>query len=1438
MREIFSYHGPLVSNGQDEAGTSNTVHGDVSGVVIQAGAVAGGVHVHHHTTSVEVESPVGRLAQRPPWLARLRCGDDRVVGTGTLLDQRHVVTSARVEDEIVVEFPFSMGPVSGRATVAERAPSGDATVLRLAERVALTPAPLVCPPSLHGHQFWTHGFPCGQLALERVRGRLGGARGPNGAWIRIEPDGAEEWASDPGFSGAPVFAPTVGAVVGIVARDGHLLPVSYLRELWPWLEEWVGWRLDLDPSLATHWLPRARGSEVVSDNGAWYFTGRTAARRAVCDWLAEQSAPPVMVVTGGPGTGKSALLAHLLVTSDRTLAATVPVRGPRPPVGAFDAAIHATGLSRDEVAARIAVAAEVDATTPQQLIVGMRHRRRLLTLLVDAVEEADSVEEACRIATLLRDLAAAHVVRVLAGVRTAPAGSDRARILSSFGQTASRIDLESRQFLSNHDVADYVEHRLTGEESGLVRYRARLPHELRVIGRAVARKAQYNFLIAQLATRWLIHPSTPPLDLSDPAWEHGLPETIGQAMDTYLDACGPDAALVRHLLTALAFARGNGLSRDRVWLAITKAVHPAHTHTLAEMETVFQGAAHYLIERTNERGAEPSYRLFHDALDEHLREQCRVRSPHSAILAALVSSVPMRDHDRDWAAADRYILAHIADHAVQAEQLDELLDDAGFLVHGEPGRLLAALPHATTTRGQLVAAVYRTSNHRHRHVPTWARTRILALDAARLGASDLHQQLDAAQGRLVMPVGQADWRLRIATGMDASTNTVAVLGGHTGGVVAMATANLAGRPIVAAGATDGTVLVWDLIEQRRIAEIEPAGGELRVMTVAELDGRPTLLTWCKRDYNSIARLWDLTEQEEIYQFHSDDLVAFAVTEVDGRPIVITGANGDDPAVRLRDPARRSRRPGPPRGEIRQITAMTVTKLDGRPIAIIGTHWDEPLVRLVDLIDLSEIGRFSPAYEVRMLEVAQLNGTSVVVVSLGSYGGKTLQIWDLARLDRISEITMPGSVTALTVTTLDARPVVVTCDEDRMVQMWDVAEWRRLGEPFAIDRRATEIAVEVLNGRPVVIVATRDDPTLRVWDMLEQRQLGEPVTGHTNTIGSVVAAERDGRPIVVTGGWDGKMREWDLAEQREVGQVHTGHEHGVTVVPAGELNGRPVMITSDETNREKTMARVWDLAERRQIGQVGHGGRVLAVTQLAGQPIAIEAYDTSLRLWNLTAQREIGTLYASNFVNAIAVGKLDGLPLVVAIAVPARGPGSGTLRTWDLATQRPIGVMETRHAGNFGAVRVTALAVGELDDRPIVLTACKIGDPTVHVWDLAMQCQIGEIETDHNDGVSAVAVGILNGRATVFTSGGDWANRATVKVWDLKDRTCVDELAMPGPVHCLAVGPPATLVVGLGVDVAVFEAYGSAMILSSSPLFQWPSSLGRERHWWHRFVTRR
>jgi hypothetical protein len=688
--------------------------------------------------------------------------------------------------------------------------SSTATVLDMTEPTDAVGAPLAAPTLCEGHEFVTHGFPGGAADIAQVKGVLDGPAGPGGLWFGVRPV-AVPWQSDGGFAGAPVFDRDAEAVVGLLApgsSGARVLPLANLLEPWPWLRSLLGWRLDYDPALRTHWLPRARGSEVESDSGAWYFTGRTEARREMCAWL--ESGPPLLVVTGGPGTGKSALLAHVLVGTDSRWATSAPADGPRPPLYVIDVALHLKGLTFDDVVERLAVLSDVRAEDPGELLVALRDRLtaagRPVTVMCDALDEAATVEETLRIARLLNELAVAGVARVVVGVRTAPAGSMRARVQRAWGRSTPIIDLESDHFLRHSDIAEYVARRLAGDDTES-RYRdAPALHDLAA---AVAARSQHNFLVAQLTSRWLLLPGTPVPGVGVHL-EEELPSTVGEAMEKYLDAFGPDKALVERILTALAFAAGGGLPRNDLWLRLAEALTPGVTASAADLARVFDSAATYLIETAVRPDGLPTYRLYHEVLDEYLRENCPSPAPHRAVLEALEATVPVREHRREWETADPYIRAQLAGHAARAGLLDDLIVDGGFLVHADPSPLLAVLHEAVTTEGRLAVACYRASSADHRHLHPNARARVLALDAARLGARVLHAQFTRESSA---------WPVQFATGARQHGALLATLKADQGNISSITAGMYDGRPVALSGSEGGRMRLWDVADQRPIGSV-------------------------------------------------------------------------------------------------------------------------------------------------------------------------------------------------------------------------------------------------------------------------------------------------------------------------------------------------------------------------------------------------------------------------------------------------------------------------------------------------------------------------------------------------------------------------------------------------------------------------------------------
>ena len=64
------------------------------------------------------------------------------------------------------------------------------------------------------------------------------------------------------------------------------------------------------------WRLRAIGSETIFGGGQWYFTGRLNALGRIVAWLKATGDGNGLIVTGNPGSGKSALLGFLHLASE------------------------------------------------------------------------------------------------------------------------------------------------------------------------------------------------------------------------------------------------------------------------------------------------------------------------------------------------------------------------------------------------------------------------------------------------------------------------------------------------------------------------------------------------------------------------------------------------------------------------------------------------------------------------------------------------------------------------------------------------------------------------------------------------------------------------------------------------------------------------------------------------------------------------------------------------------------------------------------------------------------------------------------------------------------------------------------------------------------------------------------------------------------------
>ncbi|GAB3934521.1 hypothetical protein GCM10027614_07680 [Micromonospora vulcania] len=635
-----------------------------------------------------------RLRPRDTWTVAIHSSAEDVqpVGAGLVIDEHRVLTCAHViprgVDRLWLAFPKAGLPatsrVAARTTLSSAlGASTDVAVLTLEQSIPaqVEPAPLrlVTPEDLVDRRWWTFGFPTGQPWGSATAGSVDADL--SYGWVRLLTDGTYPLAQ--GFSGAAIWCPEFQAVVGIAGQaelsSGNGLALSLhhidtefptvgLRDLASWnvaaadeqAQSAWGWSLSVDPEAGRHWRPRARGVSVDAESGH-RFRGRRAALTAIVDWMA-QSVPDrrVLVVTGSPGVGKSAVLGRVITTADAAIRASMGSDdgGVTAPLGSIACAVHAKGKTALDVAVEIARAASVALPDRVEDLAGSLRQRlttnpvdRPFTVVVDALDEASSPDQ-CRliINAVLLPLAttcASAGVRVIVGTRRQDDGGD---LLAAFAGAEQVIDLDAAAYFEIADLAAYAQAtlQLVGDERPGSPY-ADDTVAARVAGQ-IAILAQGNFLTAGLIARAHGLYDEQPVALAD----LGPTASVAIALRQYIDRLAPVGSGPPHqALTVLAFAEAPGLSLELWRTALSAFGVTVSAIDLARFAK--SSAANFLIESTGD-DATRNYRLFHQALNDTL---LRVRAElvdRQVDERALARAFIDEGRRTGWAAAPAYLL--------------------------------------------------------------------------------------------------------------------------------------------------------------------------------------------------------------------------------------------------------------------------------------------------------------------------------------------------------------------------------------------------------------------------------------------------------------------------------------------------------------------------------------------------------------------------------------------------------------------------------------------------------------------------------------------------------------------------------------------------------------------------------------------------------------
>lgn len=567
---------------------------------------------------------------------------------------------------------------------------------------------------------------------------------------------------------------------------------------------------------------------------------------------------------------------------------------------------------------------------------------------------------------------------------------------------------------------------------------------------------------------------------------------------------------------------------------------------------------------------------------------------------------------------------------------------------------------------------------------------------------------------------------------------------------------------VLTGSLDGTARLWD------VATGSPQSESMRhtssVLAVAiSPDGR-TLLTVSK---DQMAQFWDVATGQPRGKPLPHETAVTALTFLPDGNTVLTGCM--DGTVRWWDVVTGERRSEPLR--FADDTGQVVTfSTDGKMVLIKA---DDNTAQLYDVAMGAPCGQPLKHNGVITAAAFSANGKLVLTGSID----RTARLWDTSTGTPLGEpfiYTQSIFSVALSPDGL----VALTGSGDNIARLWDVATRKVMGQPLRHD--GSVVAVSFSPDGKKILTASSDN-TARLWDVSNPQQWdatngdarGGPLQHEARV--TAVAISPDAQ-TVVTGCGDNQARLWSMATQELKGKplLHDGVVTAVAISPDGHW---AVTGSEDMTARRCDLTAA-DPASS-SVVLTGHSDRVHALAISAdGNWLVTGSKDKTARKWELTA--------ANPGSAAVVLAGHEAAVNVVTISPDSRliltGSDDHTARLWDSATGQSLGFVLQHNEP------VTSVAFSP--DGQIVMTGSK--DYTARLWEAATGQALGEAK--HN--------GVIN--AVTFSPDGQFAITCSednaAQLWNIiTGQRHGEPLRHEAAVFAVAVSPDSQTVVTVSSD---------------------------------------
>ncbi|MFI5562503.1 hypothetical protein ACIA2T_24775 [Amycolatopsis japonica] len=924
---------------------------------------------------------------------------------------------------------------------------------------------------------------------------------------------------------------------------GLAVPLDVLAEVEAVLE-------DLTIDERRHFIPKAQGGEL--GEVSWYFEGRARERLRIAKWLRDDS-HGLLVVTGRAGSGKSALLGHLLVQSRPALRTVLTAHGlvdplagdERPPDDVFGISLHLTGLTSSEVVDRLAAefrhdrnrSRDVHSTTVPELL---RFAARAPTaILLDALDESFDPVTIAR--SVLRPLARVPGVKILVGTR------------SSTWEHIDRPAPDDRDILDALDVTDSADDIVvvTRDPTAIGRYaRKRMltavrdqriqatQGEIERFGSALE-KTNHEFLFARLAIfEVLASPAVLTEGLGDLlASDHQ--RLFANAVTRLTDLAPVNGALLR----AIGLAQGRGLPiRDGIWADLAEAVADrddtmVHDNDIAQL--LIDAAPYLMLDSEHEQTV---YRLAHRTFQEYFAAITpdQSRGLHNAVAVRLMRHAK-KEHLNAYAAS--YTSSHVGEAGRAAWEL--LASDGSVLDRLDPLAVAADAMRTAFGRFQLPDEIAGVIGAQHllANAPTAHHTGLRQLATAR------HSDEPLLSTRSSEP-SSAAWTVQWAGLVHQPLHRTILA--HSAPLIGLAVlARGDGTAIVLSGSTDSSVRVWD-----PITGAEAAAPFFSDHAISALAGIPEPNLLAIGDVQGRVRIWNpLSTAGPLAQVTGQEPVTSLTALPGGRQFAVGRADGLVEVIDLSNPSqpvRKWRSPHP----ISTLAAFNRTfETSEQTWLAIGS--EDGTAVLVDLFSGRVVEHAMPGHAA---PVAFLFASPALGKLLSVDGAGIVRAWNTSTLIEDAPRmavrgSAPGPVTVLPTSSDDAVVAIGTARGQVTLQQVGRRHWTPGRVTDVLTGHTGQVnaltTIPSAQDRTLLLVSGADDGTVRIWNA-GLRTTGDDNHSYYVQASAVAAYGRPAKPLIVTAGVDGSLSFWNGSTGTSMGRASVSHG-GATALASDRLD---------------------------------------------------------------------------------------------------------------------------------------------------------------------------------------------------------------------------------------------------------------------------------------------